>query len=68
MPSKGKKYGNASQVTVHIDDYGGMKGYQDGGPVKKNKAKKPKADSKKPLSTADAMKNTRKRQMKELGL
>jgi len=69
MPSKGKKYGNASQVTVHIDDYGGMKGYEDGGSVKKqNPPKKPKAGNKKPLSTADAMKNTRKRQMEELGL
>lgn len=35
MPSKGKEYGNASQVTVHIDDYGGMKGYADGGSVRK---------------------------------
>ena len=79
MPSKGKKYGNASQVTVHIDDYGSMKGakgyrgggmaYGDGGSVKKvNKPKKPKAGNKKPLSTADALKNTRKRQMEELGL
>ena len=74
MPSKGKKYGNASQVTVHFDDYGGMKGYKDGGKVKKGQqqkeyaeVKKPKA-SQKPLSTADAMKNTRARQMKELGL
>jgi len=77
MPSKGKKYGNASQVTVHIDDYGGMKGgegyadggYADGDSVKKqNKPKKPKAGNKKPASTADAIKNTRARQMKELGL
>ncbi len=85
MPSKGKKYGNASQVTVHIDDYGsGMKGakgyrgggmayadggYADGDSVKKqNKPKAPKAGNKKPASTADAIKNTRARQMKELGL
>ena len=32
MPNKGKNYGNASQVTTHIDDYGGMK-YADGGAV-----------------------------------
>ena len=32
MPSKGKDYGNASQVTVHVDDYGGMR-YADGGIV-----------------------------------
>lgn len=43
MPSKGKKYGNASQVTVHIDDYGGMKGYRDGGKAKKKKRQEPKS-------------------------
>lgn len=76
MPNLGN-YGNKSQVTVHVDDYGkgkkGMKyadgGYADGDSVKKqNKPKAPKAGNKKPASTADAIKNTRARQMKELGL
>ncbi len=31
MPSRGKKYGNASQVTTHVDSY------RDGGKVKKKK-------------------------------
>lgn len=78
MPNLGN-YGNKSQVTVHIDDYGkGRKGkgykhggmaYADGDSVRKqNKPKAPKAGNKKPASTADAIKNTRARQMKELGL
>ena len=66
MPSKGKKYGNASQVTVHIDDYGSMKGakgyrgggmayadggYADGDSVRRqNKPKAPKAGNKNPMS------------------
>lgn len=36
MPSRGKDYGNASQVTTHVDSYA------DGGMVKPKKGRKPK--------------------------
>lgn len=64
MPSRGKKYGNASQVTTHVDSYA------DGGKVKKKKAK-PKPEM---LGTGAAAKagetlrSKRKKQMEELGL
>jgi hypothetical protein len=48
VPNRGKKFGNASQVTTHIDDYGGMKGYAHGGAVnpqaKQNKVPMPKPE------------------------
>lgn len=66
MPSKGKKYGNASQVTTHIDSYA------DGGKVAKKKptkkAKPSMLGTGAAAGAADALQNTRKRQMKELGL
>ena len=69
MPNRKHKYGNASQVTTHIDSYadGGSvrkknkptgsaakMGYADGGKAKKKKAAKPKKPDPKMLGTGAA--------------
>lgn len=56
MPNRGKDYGNASQVTTHIDSYA------DGGSVRKqNKPKAPKPGNKKPMSYEHGGKVTKKK-------
>lgn len=67
MPSRRHKYGNASQVTTHVDSYA------DGGKVKK-KAKKKRKPTPGMLGTGAAartgttLRDKRKQQMDDLGL